>query len=131
MKTLYTENLSLKPLTVDHAAQYYHIASDPTLYTYIPRDPPKSLEVMADRYKQIYVGKSSDGKEIWLNWFIQLNSLDNLLIGKLEATILLDRTVSIAYELSPAFQGKGFATEACLAMINTLQNDYSVTTVQA
>ena len=130
-KILETERLTLEPLTVDHAAAYFDIAYNPALYTFIPRDPPYSLEKLTDRYKSLVDQISPDGTEIWLNWFIRLKVLPLTYIGKLEATILQDGKAYIAYEIDPTFQSKGYATEACRALINSLFADHSVKIIQA
>ena len=126
-----TERLILEPLTVNHAVGYFNIAANPALYRYIPRDPPASLEKLTDRYKGLVDQISSDGTEIWLNWFIRIKDLSRAYIGKLEATIVQDGKAYIAYEIDPNFQGKGYATEACRAMIGMLQTDYNVQFIQA
>ena len=123
MSDLETENLRLESLRADHATVMWDVTQNPALYTYIPRDPPMSFEALTKRYTAIEKGVSPDGTEIWLNWVIFLKNPDKTCIGKLESTITAAKTAYIAYEVASDFQGKGYATESCLAMLAAIRRD--------
>ena len=51
--TLHTPRLALEPITVAHAAALYPALQDERLYTYIPQDPPRSLQELEARYRRL------------------------------------------------------------------------------
>jgi RimJ/RimL family protein N-acetyltransferase len=127
---LETDRLVLEPLRVEHAGHLFAVLSDPRIYTFIPKDPPASLLTLENRYRQLESRISTSGEELWLNWAIGLKDRSQY-IGTVQATILKSRSSSLAYELSPDFWGHGYATEACLRVIESLFTDYDVSEVVA
>ncbi|HUQ34005.1 MAG TPA: GNAT family N-acetyltransferase [Pyrinomonadaceae bacterium] len=122
---LETERLILEPLRRDHARRLFPLLSDARIYTYIPQDPPVSAQALETRYRQLESRKSPSGDEDWLNWAIRLKQ-DERYVGTIQATVRRDRSSLFAYELSPHFWGRGFATEACSRVIESLFADYDV-----
>jgi ribosomal-protein-alanine N-acetyltransferase len=130
MNQLETACLVLEPLTAEHAVSLWRYVRHPDLYRYIPQDAPLDLQKYTDRFKKLETRISPDGSEIWLNWAVWLKEA-SVYIGKMEATVVKDDLAYIAYELDPAYQHLGYATEACHAMISELQKYYNVKTIHA
>jgi RimJ/RimL family protein N-acetyltransferase len=124
-KNLETDRLILEPLRRRHAAHLFPALSDRRIYTFIPQDPPTSLLALENRYQQLERRKSPLGDEVWLNWAIRLKQPREY-IGTVQATVRQDHSSLLAYELSTDFQGKGYATESCARVIESLFADYGV-----
>ena len=127
---LETERLVLEPLCREHARHLLPVLSDPRIYTFLPQDPPASALSLETRYRQLESRRSPSGEESWLNWAIALKE-ENIYVGTVQATILKNQSALLAYELSPDFWGHGYATEACLRVIESLFVDYAVTEILA
>jgi len=116
---LETPRLTLEPLTKEHAKVLQAALSDPRIYQFIPQEPSVSLERLSERYARLETRSSEDGAEAWLNWAIQYPSA---YLGLIEASVQLEfGTASIAYLLSPAYWGQGFALESVKALLNHLE----------
>jgi RimJ/RimL family protein N-acetyltransferase len=86
--------------------------------------------VLETRYGQLESRKSPSGDEDWLNWAIRLKH-GGRYVGTIQATVRVDRSSLLAYELSPDFWGRGLATEACSSVIESLFADYDVKEIVA
>jgi len=106
-----TSRLRLEPM--------FELLSDDRLYRFIPRDPPRSLEALSERYQRLETRKSPDGNEAWLNWMVR-SKAEGKCLGRVEVTIRRDGSAYLAYELGVAFSGRGYATEACRRVIEAL-----------
>lgn len=115
IEPLSSARLTLEPLTVDHAAAMVGVLADPSLYEFTGGAPPDLADLSA-RYARQSVGHSADGSEQWLNWVVVA---DGRPIGYVQAT-LVGTEAEIAWVVSPAHQGRGFATEAAAAMVDWL-----------
>lgn len=122
---LETRRLLLEPLLASHAARLYEHLLDGRLYTFIPQDPPASLEILEERYRKLSTRRSPDGREAWLNWAMRVRDGDGY-AGLLEASVEGDRTAYIAYTAFVSYQRQGFATEACERLLRHLFGDYGV-----
>ncbi len=127
---LETARLILEPLCRGHASHLFTVLSDPRIYKFIPKDPPASVIILEDRYRQLEGRMSPSGEESWINWAVHLKER-GVYIGTVQATILNNQSSLLAYELSPDFWGQGYATEACLRVIESLFMDYEVTEIVA
>jgi RimJ/RimL family protein N-acetyltransferase len=107
--------LRLEPLTVDHAAAMVAVLGDPSIYEFTGGTPP-TLDELTARYARQSAGRSPDGSEQWLNWVVLLGEEP---IGYVQATVV-GAEAEIAWVVSPAHQGHGFATEAAAAMVEHL-----------
>jgi RimJ/RimL family protein N-acetyltransferase len=89
------------------------------MYTFIPQDPPESLEVLAARYRFLEGRQSPDGSEQWLNWAVRLKS-SRACIGYVQITLTPDRRAQLAYDIGVPYWRQGYATEACARVIKAL-----------
>jgi RimJ/RimL family protein N-acetyltransferase len=126
---LRTPAFILEPLRASHAAEMFEALSDPKHYTFIPQDPPASLEVLRARFQRLEGRRSPNGRELWLNWAIRVDS--GATAGLVQATGYPDGRVAIAYELFATFQGRGLATGAIRTMLVHLRDQAKLTTASA
>ncbi len=127
-----SDRLLLDPLRVDHATSMLGVLSDPSLYRYTGGEAP-SLQQLSARYLRQTVGHSIDESQGWLNWIVTLNSTGEP-IGFVQATVQYQQSqpsqqsrqselvADIAWVISPAWQGLGYASEATTAMIAWLRS---------
>jgi RimJ/RimL family protein N-acetyltransferase len=127
--TLFTARLALEPLRVAHAAPLFILLQDQRLYTFIPDDPPDSLEALEGRYRRWERRASPDGREIWLNWAARLRATGEW-VGTFQATIG-DHQALLAYMTFAPYQRQGLAREGCLRVIEYLASGYGVQVVAA
>jgi RimJ/RimL family protein N-acetyltransferase len=128
--TLYSARLGLEPVRVEHAARLFTLLQDQRLYTYIPDDPPASLDALQDRYRRWERRASSDGREIWLNWAARLRAT-GAWIGTFQATIPDNYHALLAYLVFLPYQRQGFAREGCQRVIDYLGSGCGVKVVAA
>ena len=125
MDRLSTPQLALDPLTAAHAPAMFEVLQDPALYRYLDRGPPPSAAHLRGVYERLEARRSPDGTEHWLNWV--LLPAGGAPIGYVQATVAPGRRAWIAYVLASASWGRGFATQACEAMVAHLAAAYGVT----
>ena len=127
---LTTERLLLEPLEIKHAIALFPILQAKQIYSYIPQNPPTSLEALEQRYQKLATRLSPDGQEAWLNWAVYHQERQTY-IGRIEATVGTNRSCQIAYMFAPQFWGQGYATESCTKVIIELKRNYSITEIVA
>jgi RimJ/RimL family protein N-acetyltransferase len=120
----------LEPLVVSHAQTLYPLLQDARLYTYIPEDPPASVEALATRYRRLEARRSPDGQEIWLNWAARLTATNDY-VGTFQATTEPDQIALLAYMVFPQWQGRGYAREGCTEVLEYLAREHGVRLVVA
>lgn len=125
---LHTPRLRLEPLVAAHAAVLFGPLSDPSLYRFIPTDPPASLDALTARYRRLESRRSGDRLELWLNW-VGLAEGDPVCL--IEASVLPERVVQVAYFTFAAHQRRGFAGEALKAVIDHLHVALGLISVRA
>lgn len=121
MRTVEAPTLTLEPQVAAHADAMFAVLNDPAMYEF-ENAPPVSLEWLRTRFTKLETRRSADGQEQWLNWVIILP--DRALIGYVQATVRVDGSALIAYELASAFWGRGLAHQAVSAMISELASSY-------
>jgi RimJ/RimL family protein N-acetyltransferase len=124
-----TQRLILEPLTAGHAQKLFDSFSDPNLYTFLPGEPPVSVEALRERYQRLERRRSPDGSELWLNWAGRQHN--GAYVGLVEATVHADATAHVAYFVFAPFQRQGFAREALEAVLAHLKNDAGVPEARA
>lgn len=123
MRCIESGRVTLEPQTVAHADEMFMVLADPAIYEF-ENAPPQSIVSLRARFSRLEVGRSSDGRELWLNWVIRSKEIQKL-IGYVQATVRGDGDAAIAYELASAFWGCGLAREAVQAMLGELARDYN------
>src|SRR6185436_10900328 len=103
--------------------------SDGALYTYLPGDPPRSLEALQERYQRLEKRRSADGTQLWLNWVGRQHN--GAYVGLVEATVLANAVAQIAYFVFQPFQRQGFAAEAVEAVLTHVKSEAGVREARA
>ncbi len=121
-----TARLTLEVLTPGHAPLLIDGLRDPALYTWLDRAPP-DLSALTLRFRRICRRPAPDG-QLWLNWALRARD-DGRYVGLAEATVYPNREANLAYFVFSAEQRRGFAVEACAAVIGHLRRDCGVLTI--
>jgi RimJ/RimL family protein N-acetyltransferase len=129
-QALQTARMVLEPLLPRHAERLSPLLGDAALYTYLPQEPPASLEEVEARYRRLAGRRSPDGAEVWLNWAARLRETEEY-VGTFQATVRADATALIAYMIFTPFQRRGLAREGCAAVLASLAGTWGVRTVAA
>ena len=126
---LVTSRLELRPLRAEDADVMFGLYADERMYTFTG-DPTPTLEDLRARYRRLAVGRSEDGRQEWRNWIIRRLE-DGEPVGVLQATIDGGgRHALVAWDVGIAWQGRGYASEAALAVVRWL-DDRGAVTVEA
>lgn len=130
MTTLRIEGLELQPLTAAHAEMVYAALQDARIYTFIPQDPPDSLDALKRRYEALQVGASPDGAERWLNWVVFVLD-DPVPVGTVQATVRPGETALIAYTIFPDYWKCGYGRRATRVVIDHVFSAFDIRSVTA
>lgn len=114
---LETPLLALEPLQASHAAELFEALQDPTLYQFIPQNPPASAASLAERYAGLEQRFSPDRKELWLNWVLRK---EGAAAGLVQATCNAQSQAFVAYEIFVRHRRQGLARHAVTMMLNHL-----------
>jgi [ribosomal protein S5]-alanine N-acetyltransferase len=126
---LATQRLILEPLRAAHAEHLLAPLSDSALYTYLPGDPPASIEALRERYARLEARRSPNGRELWLNWAGRQHN--GAYVGLTEATVHADATAHVAYFVFRDYQRQGFAAEAVDGVLRHLKDTLGVREARA
>lgn len=127
---LMAANLRLEPILPKHAALLFEDLQAPQLYTYIPHQPPATLEALSRRYQRWAKRQADDGSEIWLNYAVY-HMDEGRYLGTVQATVMANGESYIAYETFPCAWRRKIAQTACRALISHLFAAYPVGKVLA
>ncbi len=111
----------LEPLREEHAEEMALVLGDPRLYEYTGGQPMSAHELLSLYQRQI-AGPSDERGEQWLNWIVRRVD-DDVAIGFVQATVSGEAQgeADIAWVIGMPWQGRGYATEAGLAMVQLLK----------
>lgn len=98
----------LDPLRVADAAEMVDVLADPGLYAVIGGSPP-TLDELTEQYRRQVVGRSVDGRQVWLNWIVRV---EGTAVGYVQATVHDGDRAVVAWVIGRPWQGRGYATEA-------------------
>ena len=129
LSTQYTARLRIAPLEASHALVLHGPLQDPSIYTYIPEDPPL-LDALKRRYAFLQNGQSPDGKEYWLNW-VAFSRQSGEPVGTFQATLPEADEGTFAYVVLPTFWRQGYATEMAQHMLTHLFDTAGIETIAA
>ena len=121
MRTLVTPRLLLEPQVAAHAEPMFALLQDPAIYRY-ENEPPQSVDWLRERFSRLESRASADGREQWLNWVVRLR--DAQLMGYVQATVREASPAAIAYVFASAWWGRGYASEAVVAMMEEIDANY-------
>ena len=108
---LATGRLTLEPLTAAHAAELFEPLQDERLYRWISSSPPRSVELLRQRWARSECRLSLSGDDAWLAWAVRRTS-DRVAVGKMDAVVSPGGVATnVGYLFFPAFTGQGYATD--------------------
>ena len=118
----------MEPLVPSHAKLLFPDLRDPRLYEFLDSEPPKSIAILETQYRRWEPRRSPDGTQTWLNWAARLRGGE--FIGWFQATGHDNGRADLAYLVFAAHQRRGYAAEACRAVVEYLSSEYGVRTVR-
>jgi RimJ/RimL family protein N-acetyltransferase len=118
-ESIATARLDLMPLTRADAAEMVTVLSGEALYAFTGGSPP-TFDELRNRYTRQVVGRSADGLEAWHNWVVRTRP-DRAAIGYVQATVIDRRRAEVAWVIGLAWQRRGYATEAAMALVAWLE----------
>jgi RimJ/RimL family protein N-acetyltransferase len=117
-----TGRLTLTALTVADADEMVGVLNDERLHAFTG-GRPDTLNELRDRYRR-YVAGHAESDAVWLNWIVRLTR-DGAAIGTVQATVSTTsdgrRVADVAWVIGVAWQGRGYAGKAALALVNWLR----------
>ena len=123
-----TRRLRLVPVVGSDAQEMFPILGDLKLYQFTGGEPPESVRALESWYQNLESRTSADGAQLWLTWIVRLAESGSA-IGYVQATIQASH-VDIAWLIGTNWQGRGFASEAAVALVAWL-GDNEVNVVRA
>jgi ribosomal-protein-alanine N-acetyltransferase len=126
---LESERLTLEPLIEAHAAILFPQLRDPQLYEFLDSEPPHTVEILESQYRRWEPRRSLDGSQEWLNWAARLRAGEY--VGWVQATIYEAGRADLAYLVFRAHQRRGYAAEACRAVMEYVHVAHGVRVVRA
>ena len=114
-----TKRLRIEPLRESHAEALFPALLDERIYAFIPARRHLTAADLAERFAKLAAGSPDPGEQ-WLNWGLFRRD-DGAAIGYAQATVsVAERTAWVAYVLTPAAWGQGYATEALAWLLQHL-----------
>jgi aminoglycoside 6'-N-acetyltransferase len=122
-----TERLALRRFRAEDAATFAAYRSVPEVARYQSWDAPVSLEEAAASVKGFATGDPLEP-----GWFQYAIDLDGVLIGDLGLKLHHNlMQADLGFTLAPAYQGKGYATEAVRGLLGHLFTERNLHRVSA
>lgn len=122
-----TDRLELRRFRPEDAEAFAAYRSDPAVAHYQSWDAPFSLDLA-----RTTVAGFATGDPLQPGWFQYAIALDGLLIGDIGLNTFTNlMQADIGYTLAPAYQGKGYATEAVRALLEHLFTERDLHRVSA
>jgi RimJ/RimL family protein N-acetyltransferase len=130
-----TRRLLIDPRAVEHAAALCDALGDESVGRYIGGPEVTTVEAMAEQIEYVLTAPAHERGQRWLNWVVRIADVaDTPLIGRVEATVHIDRTplaAEFAYVFGPRWSGHGYATEATSWMLDELRDAHAVAVAYA
>jgi RimJ/RimL family protein N-acetyltransferase len=108
--------LALEPLRLEHERELAPLLADPALHVFTGGEPDTPAERRARIARQVR-GRSPDGRDVWMNWVLR-DGTDA--VGTLQATLRPDRVAEVAWVVFTPFQGRRYAREAAVVLVEWL-----------
>jgi RimJ/RimL family protein N-acetyltransferase len=127
---LHYGRVTLEPIVPAHADALFEAMQEAQLYTFIPRDPPATKEILRERFARWSARQSPDGSETWLNYAVR-ESASAAYVGTVQVTIVPAAESQIAYEVFPSFWRQGLARTACEGLLLHVFANWHIDRVRA
>jgi ribosomal-protein-alanine N-acetyltransferase len=129
-RTLTTEHFVLEPIVQGHADELFAGLSAAALYSFIPGDPPASVEELRAQFRRWQARRSASGDEVWLNYAVREQASGHV-CGTLQSTIVSVGFAYLAYFVFAEHWRRGVASEACRELVRVLFVTFGVDRVVA
>jgi RimJ/RimL family protein N-acetyltransferase len=120
-----TERLDLEPLVAGHAAELAPLLDDAALHEFTG-GAPVGAAALAARYGRWEARRSPDGSQLWGNWVIRVRGTGQA-AGTLQVTMPAAGPAAgpaeVAWIVTRAAQGRGYAKEAARSLVARLHQD--------
>lgn len=117
-----TQRLDLEPLDRAHAAELAPLLDDDSLHEFIGGVPLSEAD-LADRYARLAVRRSPSGDQLWGNWVMRVRET-GAAVGTVQATLPAGGPATgraeVAWVVTSAAQGRGYAKEAARSLVTLL-----------
>ena len=124
---LCTERMTLRRYQPEDAdALYRHMGTDPSMYKYSGWNP-YATKAMAEETVKRFI-QSYDKDEHVYSWVMDF---DDVLIGTIGAYDYENDQIEVGFSVVPAWQGKGYASEALTAVIEYLSENENIPCIKA
>lgn len=120
----------LEPLQVAHAEALFPGFADERLYDYFDGMPHANIAALREDYARILTGPRDHPTERWVNYAIR-ESTANTYVGMIQTSVFPNDYAYLAYFVFTLHQGKGFAREACVAVLDHLHATFQIKRVVA
>lgn len=125
---LWTENLVLRRYRPDDAEQLYrYFGSDPDMYKYSGWNPYATPEMTKETIQQFI---SSYEDEHSYSWVMDAHG-DDVAAGTIGAYDYRDGQIEVGFSVAKGWQGRGFATEALMKVLEYLTENEGISCVTA
>ncbi|HYB88527.1 MAG TPA: GNAT family N-acetyltransferase [Streptosporangiaceae bacterium] len=118
-----TERLDLEPLERAHAAELAPLLDDNSLHEFIGGAPLSAADLAA-RYARLAGRRSPSGDQLWGNWVLRVRE-SGAAAGTVQATLPAGGPATgpaeVAWVVTAAAQGRGYAKEAARSLVTLLQ----------
>lgn len=116
---LFSKRLMLKQLSEKDAQYCFDSLSNPSVFKFIPQDPPTSIEKVLKAIKNDIAGAKKEKHEQKLSWVVW--TLDEKkCFGLFDATLFDHSEVEIGIIIFPKYWKQGIGSEACSHIVNYL-----------
>lgn len=124
---LWTERMTLRRYQPEDAdALYRHMGTDPSMYKYSGWNPYATKEMAEETVKRFI--QSYDNDEHVYSWVMDV---DDILIGTIGAYDYENDQIEVGFSVVPAWQGKGYASEALTEVIKYLSENENIPCIKA
>jgi len=127
---LTTQRLALEPLQVAHAESLFPGFADERLYDYFDEMPHANIAALRADYARVLAGPRDHPTERWVNYAVRESATDTYL-GFIQTSVFPNDYAYLAYFVFTPYQGKGFAREACVAVLDHLRATFQINRVVA
>lgn len=118
--TIVTPRLTLRSLRAKDADEMASVLADPALHEFTGGEPATLAELRV-RYASLLEGSGSS-TELWLNWIVRRGE-DEVAVGTVQATIMdpdSEPIAEVAWVIGSSWQGRGYAGEAAVGLVQWL-----------
>jgi ribosomal-protein-alanine N-acetyltransferase len=115
-----TKRLAIEPLNKSHAHELFALMQNSKIYEWISTMAPENAGKLAEVWAERETRLSPNGNEAWLNWAVK-RTCDGAYVGKLDVSVDSENVATnVGYFFFPDYWGKGYASEAILALTKHL-----------